>query len=256
MRPDGPRPRVLIVEDEVIVRVCLAETLEDAGYQVATAPNGADALVQIQEHRPDAVLLDLLMPVMDGLEFLHARHAQPWLATVPVVVLSAGGLETLRQATALRATAVLAKPVNLDVLSAVLEQVLRESPSSAPADAALCAPQSVGRCPICGELAFTDAIVAPGAAARVQQIHAARRAHLLAHSARDIARVPMRTRLLELPVSRRRILADWLYRDLRHEWGDRDRRGAYSIDEVLDSAAIHRLWQAAASCGYDGCRHH
>ena len=110
-------------------------------------------------------------------------------------------------------------------------------------------------CPICGEVPFTESIVASNGAARIDQIHAARRAHLLAHSARDIARVPMRTRLLELPVNRRRILADWLYRELRQEWGDRDRRSAYSIDEALSSSAMHRLWHAAASCGYTGCEH-
>jgi CheY-like chemotaxis protein len=257
VRSDEPQQRVLVVEDEFIVRACLAETLEDEGYRVATARHGAEALALIREDRPDAVLLDLLMPVMDGLEFLHARHAQPRLATLPVVVLSAGGGDALRNATALRATAVLAKPVDLDVLSVVLAQVLREArgASTAGGAEAVCAPQPVGLCPICGEVPYTETIVALGGAARVEQIHAARRAHLLAHSARDIARVPMRTRLLEMPVNRRRILADWLYRELRHEWGDRDRRGAYSIDEALSSAAMHRLWLSAASCGYAGCRH-
>jgi CheY-like chemotaxis protein len=249
--------RVLVVEDEFIVRTCLAETLEDAGYRVATARDGAEALARIQEDRPDAVLLDLLMPVMDGLAFLHARHAQPRLATLPVVVLSAGGSEALRSATALRATAVLAKPVDLDALSRVLEQVLREArfAASLNVDAVVRAPQPVGKCPICGEVPYSDTIVASSGMARLEQIHAARRAHLMAHSARDVARVPMRTRLLELPVNRRRILADWLYRELRHEWGDRDRRGAYSIDETLSSSAMHRLWQAALSCGYAGCQH-
>ena len=102
------------------------------------------------------------MPVMDGLEFLHARHAQPRLATLPVVVLSTGGSEALRSATALRATAVLAKPVDLDVLSSVLEQVLREARlgSFPGVDGAVRAPQPVGMCPICGEVPFTDSIVA------------------------------------------------------------------------------------------------
>jgi hypothetical protein len=163
----------------------------------------------------------------------------------------------LRNATALRATAVLAKPVDLDMLSTVLEQVLREARFAAAmgVEAAVRAPQPVGKCPICGEIPYSYTIVASSGKARLAQIHAARRAHLLTHSAREIARVPMRTRLLELPVNRRRILADWLYRELRHEWGDRDRRGLYSIDEALNSAALHRLWHATASCGYAGCRH-
>src|SRR5262245_58625304 len=125
--------RVLIVEDESLISACLAEGLEDAGYQVDTAPNGAEALQRIDAARPDAVLLDLLMPVMDGLEFLNHRYAQPWLAALPVVVLSAAGVPALRDATALRATAVLSKPIDLDVLAAVLEHVLRDLSEGGPA---------------------------------------------------------------------------------------------------------------------------
>ena len=118
-----------------------------------TAPNGAEALARIIERPPDAVLLDLLMPVMDGLEFLNQRSAQPLLAALPVVVLSAAGVPALRDATALRATAVLSKPIDLDVLSAVLEHVLRDCsrgparPGEALADGTL---QPIGECPICG----------------------------------------------------------------------------------------------------------
>src|SRR4051794_36912392 len=144
---------VLIVEDERLIRACLAEGLEDAGYEVDTAPNGAEALARIVADPPDAVLLDLLMPVMDGLEFLNQRSAQPLLASLPVVVLSAAGVPALRDATALRATAVLSKPIDLDVLSAVLEHVLRDSsrgparPGEALPDGTL---QPIGDCPICG----------------------------------------------------------------------------------------------------------
>src|SRR5919197_5724172 len=122
----GGRSRVLVVEDEPIIRRFLEEGLTDAGFQVVTAHNGAAALDRVEEHQPDAVLLDLLMPVMDGLEFLRERQQQPRLAALPVVVLSAGGLSALRDAVALRATAALAKPVDLDVLSAVLDHVLRD----------------------------------------------------------------------------------------------------------------------------------
>src|SRR5256885_4651398 len=120
------RNQLLVVEDEPIIRRFLEEGLTDAGFKVETAHNGAVALDRVAEHRPDAVLLDLLMPVMDGLAFLRERQQQPRLAAVPVVVLSAGGLPALRDAVALRATAALAKPVDLDVLSAVLDPVLRD----------------------------------------------------------------------------------------------------------------------------------
>jgi hypothetical protein len=78
---------------------------------------------------------------------------------------------------------------------------------------------------------------------------------VLSHSAGEIAQVKLRSRLLELPPGRREILADWVYRELRHEWGDQDGRGVHSIAEVLDSPALHRLWQDVASCGSSRCRH-
>src|SRR6266545_2552495 len=252
--------RVLVVEDEALIRACLAEGLTDAGYEVVTAPNGAEALLRIREERPDAVLLDLLMPVMDGLAFLNARHAQPRLATVPVVVLSAGGVSALRDATALRATAVLSKPIDLDVLSAVLEHVLRESSDSRTESADLdsddgCIPQPIGSCPVCGRSPLAEVDAQSSLTARMAAIYSARRVHVLSHSASEIAQVKLRSRLLELPPGRREILADWVYRELRQEWGDQDRRGVHSIAEVLDSPAVHRLWQDAASCGSIRCRH-
>jgi CheY-like chemotaxis protein len=63
--------RVLVVEDEAEIRFLLRELLVDAGYAVATAGNGEEALDQMREHRPDAVPLDLMMPVMDGWRFLE-----------------------------------------------------------------------------------------------------------------------------------------------------------------------------------------
>src|SRR5207244_5229302 len=83
------------------------EGLTDAGYTVLTASNGAEALQRAGECRSDAVLLDLLMPVVDGLALLRMRQSQPDLARVPVVVLTAAGMEMLRAATKLRASAVL-----------------------------------------------------------------------------------------------------------------------------------------------------
>src|SRR5215208_4497205 len=90
--------RILVVEDEAIIRAFLADGLTDAGYEVETAENGADALDRLEAYAPDVVLLDLLMPVMDGWAFLRERQDDPRLSTVPVVVLSAAGMEPLRRA--------------------------------------------------------------------------------------------------------------------------------------------------------------
>jgi CheY-like chemotaxis protein len=251
------RHRVLVVEDEPIIRNFLEDGLTDAGFNVTTAHNGAVALDRVTDDPPDAVLLDLLMPVMDGLAFLRQRQQQPRLASLPVVVLSAGGLSALRDAAALRATATLPKPVDLDVLSSVLDHVLRDfqpipvDPSSADAADR----QAVGTCPICGRTAYALLDPRLTSAERLAAIHAVRQSHVMSHRPTDLARAPLRTRLLNLPLDRRRILADWMYRELRQEWGDCDRRGMYSVDEVLHSPDLHRLWHDAASCGQRHCRH-
>ena len=236
--------RILVVDDEPAIRTFLVEGLTDAGYSVCTASNGAEALQRAGEYRSDVVLLDLLMPVMDGLAFLRERLLQPDLARVPVVVLTAAGMETLRAATKLRASAVLSKPLDLDVLSSVLEHVLKKPTRTA------------GTCPICGAQA-PAADVTPGArpSSQLPAAYAARLKHVLSHSAEEIARVPMRQQLLQLPLERRYVLTDWLYQDLRQNWGDLDRRGVHSVDEALGSAAMHRLWQCALSCRFENCRH-
>jgi len=206
-------------------------------------------------------LLDLLMPVMDGLTFLRERQGQPHLAAVPVVVFSAAGMELLRKALALRATAVLSKPLNLDILSSVLNQVLqdanrdRRASVSANANGRDSFGQAIGTCPICKATAYSAIDESLPPPERVRALQAARCKHVLSHSAVDIARVELRTRLLEMPLGRRRILSDWVYRELRQEWGDRDRRAVCSIDEALDVPAMHRLWHTTRTCGYKGCQH-
>jgi CheY-like chemotaxis protein len=124
--------RVLVVDDEPIIRMVLADALADAGYSVVAARNAAEALDRAEQHPSDVVLLDLLMPGMDGFKFLRERQAHPRLSKVPVIVLSAAGVDGLRDAVELRASAVLSKPVDLDVLATVIDHVLREWRHSVP----------------------------------------------------------------------------------------------------------------------------
>ncbi|MBV9173586.1 MAG: response regulator, partial [Chloroflexi bacterium] len=63
--------RVLVVDDEPVIREVVAEALEFEGYAVETATNGAEALAKVRAHAPQAIVLDLMMPVMDGWAFLH-----------------------------------------------------------------------------------------------------------------------------------------------------------------------------------------
>ena len=80
---------VLIIEDEQEIRDTLRELFEFEGYKVLTAENGAEGLRMLQEiRRPCIILLDILMPVMNGWEFLEARQRNQELASIPVAILS------------------------------------------------------------------------------------------------------------------------------------------------------------------------
>src|SRR5919199_2479576 len=81
--------RVLVVDDDAWVRTTLADVLEDAGYDVVMAHNGADASAAMRFVRPDCVVLDLIMPVLDGWQFLRACRRDPLCASTPVLVVSA-----------------------------------------------------------------------------------------------------------------------------------------------------------------------
>lgn len=88
------RRHVLVVDDDRDIRETLQELLEQEGYEVETARNGAEALTLARRERPAVILLDLFMPVMDGLEFRRVQTEDPELADIPVVVVSAAaGME-------------------------------------------------------------------------------------------------------------------------------------------------------------------
>jgi DNA-binding response OmpR family regulator len=86
--------RVLIVDDEPMVRDTLGQVLADEGYVVDLAVDGSDALARVRAARPDAILLDLMMPGMNGRQFLQALRDDPEYASVPVLIMTAvHGLE-------------------------------------------------------------------------------------------------------------------------------------------------------------------
>jgi class 3 adenylate cyclase len=83
------KPKVLIVDDEPFNVDYLEQELEDLNYHILTAVNGQDALDKIQSERPDLVLLDIMMPVLDGFAVLAQIKADPLLRDIPVIVISA-----------------------------------------------------------------------------------------------------------------------------------------------------------------------
>jgi CheY-like chemotaxis protein len=117
---------VLVVEDDYAIRETLRELLEDEGYRVMWASNGKEALARLHERAPRVILLDLMMPVMDGWEFRDAQQRDPALANIPVVVISADhGLD--HKVSGLGVDGWLAKPFELDALLATVDRYAQPS---------------------------------------------------------------------------------------------------------------------------------
>jgi DNA-binding response OmpR family regulator len=102
---------VLVVDDERDIREAVAEVLKAEGYEVIDARDGAEALLQLRAHHPAVVLLDLMMPGMNGWEFCAARKREPDLDRIPIIVISALG-----KVSGIDAAAFLQKPFELDTL--------------------------------------------------------------------------------------------------------------------------------------------
>jgi CheY-like chemotaxis protein len=119
---------VLIVDDDADARETLAVVIRKAGHEVACAPNGREALSLVLHSLPDVVLLDLLMPEMDGPSFLEVVRSYLRIQSLPVVVLTGlGDSPMIDRARALKVNAILvkAKATPDDILKAVEEAVHR-----------------------------------------------------------------------------------------------------------------------------------
>ncbi len=110
--PHLMRP-VLVIEDDTATRDLLATYLQLEGFAVDTAANGAEGLQHMRRERPCVVLLDLMMPVMNGEQFRAAQLEEPALAEVPVVCISAV-YDAERRARLMHARACIGKPLDMD----------------------------------------------------------------------------------------------------------------------------------------------
>jgi PAS domain S-box-containing protein len=131
--------RILLVEDNELNREVALELLSDVGVRVDTANNGQMALQRLQEQPYDLVLMDMQMPVMDGLTATRLLRAQARFAALPVIAMTANAMETDRQA-CLQAgmNDHIPKPIEPDMLFATLLHWTRtqtEAVASAPANA-------------------------------------------------------------------------------------------------------------------------
>jgi CheY-like chemotaxis protein len=125
-RLDAARRTVLVVEDDADARDLIASILEDAGYDVLSAGNGREALSRLRDcqGRCDLILLDLLMPVMNGWDFRRRQRETPAFADIPVFLMSAGAhLAVVRDE--LQATGYVPKPI---AAAEILDIVERHCP--------------------------------------------------------------------------------------------------------------------------------
>ncbi|MCK6585881.1 MAG: response regulator, partial [Anaerolineales bacterium] len=82
-------PRILLVDDEPLNLDYLQQELEDKEYELLTATNGKEALDAIKESPPDLVLLDIMMPIMDGFVVLEQVKSDPDTRHIPIIIISA-----------------------------------------------------------------------------------------------------------------------------------------------------------------------
>jgi DNA-binding response OmpR family regulator len=116
---------IVIVDDEFGLADVLTATLSDIGFRVFSATNGTQGLEVMAEHPPDLVLLDYMMPLLDGAGVLKAMRADPKLAEVPVIMMSAMP-ETVVRARCQGYVAFLRKPFDFSALLRTVERAVVE----------------------------------------------------------------------------------------------------------------------------------
>jgi two-component system alkaline phosphatase synthesis response regulator PhoP len=117
---------ILVIEDEQAISEVVVEILEDAQHTTMAASNGREGLALIAEQRPDLIICDVMMPILDGRGFCEAIRAEPVYSTIPVIMMSAG---TFLSADEYRYDAFIYKPFDLDNFLIVVNKVLQRHAS-------------------------------------------------------------------------------------------------------------------------------
>jgi len=119
------KKKILVIDDSETNLLLLRAVLEDAGYDVELLDNSKKARAYIEEHEPDLILLDLLMPGMDGFEFMHQMNQGNWGKGYPVVVVTAYDSQDNKQkAKELGAVDVINKPIDISAFLTRVEQIV------------------------------------------------------------------------------------------------------------------------------------
>jgi CheY-like chemotaxis protein len=121
---------ILLVDDESAILDALRAVLEDAGYGVVTAGNGAEGLMRLREAHPDLVLTDTMMPVLDGVGLVRQIKAEPDYRSIPVIMMSAARWALPKEDQSKVAT-FFQKPFDLDALLATIGKLIGRGDASA-----------------------------------------------------------------------------------------------------------------------------
>ena len=119
------RGKILVVDDEIEICNLFAKVLAEEGYKVSTACNGKEALKKVGEEEPDLVLLDIIMPEMDGMEALAA--IKKFSKNIQVIMITAyGTIDTVIKAAELGAYDYVTKPFDLEKAKGIIRKALKE----------------------------------------------------------------------------------------------------------------------------------
>jgi CheY-like chemotaxis protein len=119
-------PKVLVVDDDPAILEICSDLLQTEGYAVMVATNGQQALEQIRTDPPHVVLMDIMMPVLDGVEACRQVKANPATADIPVVLMSARTNLTRQSQDLASADALVAKPFDIDHLLNTIHDLVGE----------------------------------------------------------------------------------------------------------------------------------
>lgn len=115
--------RILVIEDDITISRLLVDFLESNGYAVSVARDGAQAIQNVDLRRPDAIILDLMLPVMTGVEVARRLRLDPDTRDIPILTVTAvDGPDDLAEI--LMVDAVVSKPFSLDTIEAELTRLL------------------------------------------------------------------------------------------------------------------------------------
>jgi diguanylate cyclase (GGDEF)-like protein len=119
--------RILLVDDDLVVRAKVSESLEQDGFEVILAKNGNDGITAYQEHHPDLILVDAVMPILDGFEFCEQLKNLGERLTPILMITSLDDNDSVDRAFASGATDYITKPINLSILRQRVRNLVRQS---------------------------------------------------------------------------------------------------------------------------------